>query len=337
MTIGWGIIGAGNHANQVMGPALNKVTNTKIVAACDINMERAEVFKTEHGAARAYETFEEMLGDPKLDVVYVATPNSLHAQHTIQTAEAGKHVLCEKPMALTVLDCEHMIQTCNKNHVKLGVCFQNRYHPAHIEARRYIQSGVVGQINVAKAQYCRSFFSMKGWRSNPIIAGAGALMGQGIHCIDLLRYLLDSEVTEVRALTDEEPPRRPIDEMVYAILKFENGVTGIIVSGILAPRSDNDAVLYGSRAKLTCHGTVGRPVQGLGELLVDGDNFNTRMSFPTDDPLLFRNIRLIEAFHQWIENDVEPCISGPNGLQMVRITNAIIESSHQGKAKNITS
>jgi len=93
-----------------------------------------------------------MLEDPELDVLYIATPHGLHAQQTILAAKAGKHVLCEKPMALTVPDCELMIQACDKNKVKLGIDFQNRYHPAHREAHRYIQSGMVGEINVAKAQ-----------------------------------------------------------------------------------------------------------------------------------------------------------------------------------------
>ncbi len=335
MTIGWGIIGTGDHANQVMGPALNEITNTKLVAAYDLNIERAKEFAGKHGVARAYDSFEKMLEDPEVDVVYVATPNSLHARQTIQAAQAGKHVLCEKPMALTVRDSELMIQACNKNKVKLGVCYQNRYHPAHMEARRYIQSGMVGDINVAKVQYCRSFFSMKGWRSDPSMAGAGALMGQGVHCLDLLRYLLDSEVTEVRALTDEKPPHRPVDEMIYAILKFENGARGVVITGNLVPRSDDDAVLYGAKAKITCKGTVGMPLRG--ELVVEGDSIDIRMAFPTDDFIPGNYIRVVEAFNNCVVENTELSNSGYNGLQMVRITNAILESSREGKAIKIPS
>ena len=336
MPIGWGIIGIGNHADRVMAPALSRAPNTKSVAVCSRSMERAQSFAARHGFERAYDSLEKMLEDPELDVLYIATPNSLHTQQTILGAEAGKHILCEKPMALTVSDSELMIEACNKNKVKLGVCYQNRYHPAHMEAHRYVQSGTVGDISVAKVQFCRPYFSMKGWRSDPSMAGAGALMGQGVHCFDLLRYLLDSEITEVRTLIDEEPPHRPVDEMVYAILKFENGAHGTVISGVLARRSDNDAVLYGSKAKVTCRGTVGIPMgNNLGELIVDGDSVNVRMTFLADEPLLHRNIRVVEAFNKWIEDNTEPYISGHNGLQMVRVTNAIIESSRQGKAIKI--
>ncbi len=336
MVIGFGIIGIGSHANHFMAPAIGKAANTKLVAACSRSIERARDFAAKHGVERAYESFEKMLEDPAVDAVYVATPNSLHAQHTIQAAEAGKHVLCEKPMALTEADCERMIEACNKNKVKLAIDFQNRYHPAHVEARRLIQEDKVGTICVAKAQYCHGFMHglwQKGWRDNPSMAGAGALVGTALHPIDLLRFLLDNEVNEVQALCVTQTPYHTVDEMVYAILKFQNGVHGVVISGLLAPRSDDDVVLYGDTAKITCKGTVGMPLRG--ELLVEGDSINMRVTFPTNDPIPGNYIRVVEAFNKCIEENTELDISGFNGLQMVRITNAILESSRKGRTVKI--
>ena len=163
------------------------------------------------------------------------------------------------------------------------------------------------------------------------MGGGGALMGTGLHPIDLLRFLLDSEVEEVRALCD--PATNTIDEMVYVILKLQNGVHGTIISGFIAPRSDDDVVLYGNQAKVTCKGTVGMPLRG--ELLVEGDSINLRMAFPTNDPLPGNYIRVIEAFNRCIEENTESDISGYNGLQMVRIANAILESNRKGKAVKV--
>ncbi|MFC2001906.1 Gfo/Idh/MocA family protein [Chloroflexota bacterium] len=331
MTIGWGIIGIGDHSDRMMAPALVRAANTRFVSVCSRSLERAQNFAAKHGAERSFDSLDKMLEDPDLDVLYIATPNNLHARQTIQAAEAGKHILCEKPMALNASDCELMLQACDKNKVKLAVCFQNRYHPAHIEAKRYIQSGLVGDINVAKVQYCRDYV-MKGWRTDPSIAGAGALMGQGVHCVDLLRYLLDSEVAEIRAMTDEEPPKRPVDEMVYVIFKFENGIHATMIAGVRAPRSDNDVVLYGSKAKVTCTGTVGLPRGSLGQLSIDGDVINVKMDFPSDVPVIARNIIVVEAFNKCIEDNTEMYISGYNGMQMVKIEESILESSRQGKA-----
>ncbi len=334
MPIGWGILGTGSLAKNHMGPAIGKAVDTKLVAVCDVRLDVAQEFAGRNGVERAYDSLEKMLEDPEMEVLLIATPNNQHAEQTLRAAEAGKHVLCEKPMALTVADCDRMIEACEKHHVKLGVDFQNRYHPAHIEARRLIQSGAAGEINVVEAKYCRGSFRgfNKGWRIDPRIAGAGALMGQGLHPIDLLRFLLNSEVREVRALTDEAPPLRPVDDMNYIILTFDNEAHGVVISGILAPRPDNDAVLYGEKAKITCKGTVGMWLRG--DLVVEGDAFNMRMTFPSNDsPELY--IRVVEDFNRCILENTKPMISGENGLQMVRITNAVLESSRQGRAVRI--
>jgi len=302
-------------------------------------MERAKSFATKHRIEYAYDSLSKMLQNQELDVVYIATPNSVHAQQTIEAAYAGKHVLCEKPMALTVRDAELMIEACNKNKVRLGVDFQNRYHPAHIEAQRNIQSGMVGKIYLAKAQYCSDRFrgywrKHKGWRNDPIMAGAGALVNSGVHPIDLLRFLVRSEIEEVRALTDEKLPKYPVDDMVYVIMEFENGMRAVVISGILVPRSDNDVVLYGSKAKITCKGTVGVRLQG--EFLLEGNSLNTRMVFSTDDPMSALYTPVVEAFNKCIDENTEPEISGYDGLKMVRIVDAILESSRQDRTIKIT-
>lgn len=334
MPIGWGILGAGSLAKNHMGPAIGKSVDAKLVAVCDVTLDVAQKFASQHGVNRAYDSLDKMLEDPELEVLLIATPNYLHAQQTIRAAEAGKHVLCEKPMALTVPDCERMIEACVKHNVKLGVDFQNRYHPAHVEARRLIQSGVVGDIPVVEARYCRGSFRglTKGWRIDPRSAGAGALMGQGLHPIDLLRFLLNSEVREVRALTDEAPPLRPVDEMNYIILTFENETHGVVISGMLAPRPDNDAVLYGDKAKITCKGTVGMWLRG--ELLIESDAFSAKTTFPANDSGGLY-ILVVDDFNRCIMENLQPQISGENGLQMVRITNAVLESSRQGRAVRI--
>jgi len=331
--LGWGIIGTGLHAEHIVSPVLGENSTTKFVAVCDIDKERAQSFAARNGIGQVYTSLEKMLADPELDVLYIATPNHLHAEQTVQAADAGKHVFCEKPMALTVPECESMIEACNRNRVKLCVGFQNRYHPAHIEARRYIQSGQVGVINVAKAQFGRSHITMEGWRSDPKMAGAGALVGQGIHAIDLLRYLMDTEVTEVFSMTNAEPSRRTLEEMACVMIKFANGTYGTMLCGIVVPRSDNDAVLYGDKAKITCKGTVGMALEG--ELRVEGESINLAMSFPADDPGSMNYVREREDFNRWIAGSSEPDITGQNGLQMVRVINAIVESSQQGRAVKI--
>lgn len=331
--LGWGIIGIGAHVEQRVARAFCQANQTRLVAVCSRSIEKAQNFAKKYEVAEAYDSLEEMLRSPALDALYVATPNNLHAQQTIQVAQAGKHVLCEKPMALTENDCERMIEVCEKNRVKLGVVFQNRHHPAHIEARRLINAGEVGEIPVVRAQYGNSELKAvlhRGWRNSPEIAGAGALVGTGLHPIDLLRFLLDSEVVEVRAWCEPQLPQ--VDDIVYLILKFSNGAYGVVISGFI-PRSDNDAVLYGSKAKIICKGTIGMSLKG--ELLVEGEAVNLKMDFAADEPESANYRSVIEAFGRCIQEDTMPDVSGLNGLQMCRITNAILESSRLSKAVKI--
>jgi len=165
------------------------------------------------------------------------------------------------------------------------------------------------------------------------MAGAGALVNNGVHPLDLLRFLVGSEVEEVRALTDEKPPKYPVDDMVYVIMEFQNGMHGVVISGILVPRSDNDVVLYGSKAKITCKGTVGVRLQG--EFLLESDSLNIRIIYSTSDPIIDLYIRTVEAFNKCIQENTEPEVSGYDGLEMVRIVDAILESSHQDRTIKI--
>lgn len=340
MTVRWGITGAGRYASLVTAPAITSTAGSKLVAVSDVSIELAGSLAGKHGVEKTYDSFEKMLQDPDVDAVYIATPHNIHAAYAMQAARAGKHVFCEKPMALTVADAERMTETCEKNKVKLGVSFPERFQPAHLEARRYIQSGVAGRIDVVQAQFCRGGTTRgdwRGWRKDPEITGAGALYATALHPLDLLRFLLDSEIVEVRTLTDEAPPQYPLESMVYVIARFANGANGAIVSGTLAPRSETSVVLYGTKAKITLRETIwGMQQKDLGELLIDGDSVNLSMTFPTDNPVFSRMAGEIEAFNKWIQEDIEPAISGCNGLQMVKIANAILESSRHGKAVKIS-
>jgi predicted dehydrogenase len=276
-----------------------------------------------------------MLLDPAVDAVYVATPNGLHAEQSIAAANAGKHVLCDKPMALTVADCESMIRAAEDNRVKLGVAFRNRYHPAHLGARLHVQAGLLGEIQYVKAQLFvggkRGHW--KGWRIDPVLGGSGSIVGQAVHPVDLLRFVIDSEVVELRCVTDEAPPARPVDEMTFTILTFKNGAHGMVGSAALVPNSNNDVVVYGSKGKILCKGTLATPQTGKPqEVLLEGDAAGLQMRCPPDDTAQTRTARLVEEFNSAIRRNTDTTISAHNGLQMVRIANAMLESSRSGKA-----
>lgn len=335
MTFGWGILGIGQHADARVAPAIVKAKDTRLAAVWSRDKTRAAAFAAKHGAGKSYDSLDEIMRDPNVDVIYIATPNNLHAQHTIMAARAGKHVLCEKPMALTLQEGEQMIEACRRSGVKLGICFQNRHHPAHVEARRLILSGGVGEITLATAQYCHGWFGphWKGWRAVPEMAGGGALMGTGLHPIDLLRFLIGKEVAEVKAFADEDWEARKVDDQVLVILRFQDGPNAIVISGGKVPRSYNHVVIYGTKARITGENTVGMPLRG--KLHVSGDNISASYEFPCEDEIAGNYILQVESFNRAIEANIEPNASGYDGLEAIRLATAILESSRQGKPVQI--
>lgn len=332
---GWALVGTGWLAGDNLAPAINMASSAKLVAVHSRDKERGTAFAAKYGIEKSYDSFGEMLSDPEVEVVYIASPNSLHASQTIQAAEAGKHILCEKPMALTIEDCERMVEACRKNGVKLGIGFQNRHHPGHVEARRLISSGEVGNITLATVQYSHDWmdFSWSGWRADPRIAGGGSLVAMGVHCLDLLRFLLGQEVEEVLALSDAKWLGKPVEETILISLKFENGPFAFVVTGLHVPRPHNDVVIYGTKARITGVDTVGMPLKG--HLQVTGDNINKKIEYSFPDSLVGNFVYQAEAFNRCLEEDTEPNASGADGLEMTRLTLSILESAKKGKSIRI--
>lgn len=334
----WGIIGPGEIADRGFAPALAKAKGSELHSVFGRNLNRTRAFADKFGAAKAYVSIKEFLEDPALEAVYIATPNSLHAGQAVEAAKAGKHVLCEKPMTTSVADAERMLEACNANGVQVGVVFQNRYHPAHVQAREVIASGELGEIQFVSAQLCRGFDRgrWEGWRNDPHVSGSGAIVAQSVHPIDLLRFLLGSEIVKVQAMSDADPPERPIEEIVFTTLLFEGGVHASVVAGQILPRYDNDIVVYGSRAKVTLKGTLGVPLNNRdGELTVEGTAaFDGKTHFSMSS-VPDKVAKLIENFADCVAARREPEVSGRNGLQMVRVAIALQESCLTGHAVSV--
>lgn len=326
---GWGVIGTGDYVANHVAPALAAAPAARFVGVHSRDRERGARFARAHGAERSFESLAEMLADPEIAAVHVCSPNHLHADQTILAAEAGKHVLCEKPMSLTIGDCERMIAACSANGVRLGVGFENRHHPAHHELRRLVAAGALGAVPVATVQYSRWLkVSIGGWRADPALSGGGALMGLGVHCLDLVRFVLGAEAEEVVAFTDERSSGRPVDELVLALVRFSNGTFCQVVSGINVPRSHNDVVLYGERARAESIGALGMYLQGALEIVTEDGT--TRTEYPADD--VGTLVLQVEAFHESIAAGTEPNASGEDGRRMVMLTDALLASARDGRA-----
>ena len=141
MPFGWGIVGTGKHPDRKIAPAMAAADGGELVGVYSRDQHRAEAFAQKHDARAAYSQLGDLLKDSRVDGVFVSSPNALHAEHVVQAAEAGKHVLCEKPMATTIADAVRMLQACRRAGVTLGIAFNLRQHPAYVRARELSPPG----------------------------------------------------------------------------------------------------------------------------------------------------------------------------------------------------
>ena len=207
----------------------------RLVAAVDANPERV-AFAAEHGLRFASD-FAEVLADPDIDAVILATPHALHTEQVLATARAGKHVFCEKPLALTRSDAERSIEACREADVVLGIGHERRYEPAVGELRRLVREGALGTIMHAEANF--SHDKLAGvpegdWRASPKDAPAAGMTAMGVHLTDLFLDLF-GPVVDVFAVTASRVAYRQTGDVVSVLLRFGSGATGYVNAVLVTP------------------------------------------------------------------------------------------------------
>lgn len=341
MAIGWGLISLGRHGDIKIAPAMNQAAETCFVAAYSRDLATAEAFAEKHGADSAYDSLDGILSDSNVDAVFIASPNFMHAEHTIAAARAGKHVLVEKPMATGVSDALDMVTECDKRGVKLGVGFHLRFHPGHIKAKELLDLQALGAVSLVQGQWCLGQRGVvnppartgrsQWWGDPQMIGGASTLMGTGVHVIDILQHMTGQYIAEVAALTDGQTEESPLEQAASIAIRFEDGTMGSITVGRRVPESENDAMIYGSHGRIALRGTLWEACTG--SLEVDTETIQTSESY--DDGLQALYKLQIEAFNRAVQSDEEFRASGVDGLRVVEVTSAIIESAATGRAVKV--
>ena len=333
MSIGWGIISLGRHPSGKMAPGINEAQGAHIAAVYSRDLTRAQEFAKNHNAQCAYDSYSELLKNTDVKVVYLASPNSLHKEQTIMAAEAGKHVLCEKPMALSAKDCEAMIEACRKSGVHLGIAFHARHHPGNEKVKQLVSDGSLGTISLLKTQWAGGVrgqvkpgerVGREQWWDNPSLVGAGTFMGNGVHQVDMMRWVLDDEVVEVSAITDGQTKDQPLENLAALVLRFKKGSIGVLVSGRRIPDSQNDLVVYGSQGRAAVYAGMGTTLEGLLEVV--GDNISAKQTFePPSNAGMYAN--MVEAFGKRINKIEGNGATGYDGMKVCQVTLAMIESA----------
>lgn len=248
--IGWGLIGCGDIARRRVAPALRDLETCDLVAVNRGRSDLAADFAREFGARRWYADWRELLQDPEIDAVYIATPVDLHAAQTIAAAEAGKHVLCEKPMAMTAAECDRMLAACDANGVRLGIAYYRHFYPVIKRIKELLADGEIGSPVLAQINAFEMFNPPpdgdRYWLLEPERSGGGPLMDFGCHRIEVLLNLL-GPLAAAASLNTSVSFKRPVEDTSLATFRFASGAVAALAVTHAAWESTDTLDLYGSR------------------------------------------------------------------------------------------
>ena len=246
--LGFALCGLGSLSTNQIAPALQKARNCRLAGIITGTPAKAEKWKAQYNIPEKniynYETMHRLADNPDIDVVYVVTPNALHAEHTLKAAKAGKHVLSEKPMEVSVQKCQQMIDACKDAGRKLAVGYRCQFQPHHRECMRLAREKVFGDIKIIEAGFGFRIGDPTQWRLKHGLAGGGALMDVGIYALQATRYLTGEEPIVVSAMETKTDPVKfkEVDESIVWQLKFPGGIiaycsTTYLVNGVNRCRS----------------------------------------------------------------------------------------------------
>jgi xylose dehydrogenase (NAD/NADP) len=225
MYCNWGILGPGFIATRAVIPAIQKVSNSHVLAVASTNEERSREVALRFDIERSYSDYQTLLDDPDVDVVYIALPNHLHREWTIRAAEAGKHVLCEKPLAISAAECDEMIAACQQANVLLMEAVMYRFHPRMLHLKQMLVARELGDIRFLHTAFSFNFDAPGNYRAYRHFGG-GALLDIGSYCVNSARWLIGSEPDSSKAVISY--CHETIDLNTSAVLCFGKDVSAHI-------------------------------------------------------------------------------------------------------------
>lgn len=315
--IKWGLIGCGDISRKRIAPALRDLDSCELSAVSRANFDQAESFAREFGARKWYREWQELLADEEVEAVYIATPVHLHAAQAVAAAEAGKHVLCEKPMAMSAEGCERMIAACEENRVRLGVAYYRHFYPVIDRIRTLLSEGETGRPILVQMNAFEKFDPSpshpRRWLLDRNLSGGGPMMDFGCHRIEVLLHLF-GRVKSCRSLVSNILFDREVEDTATALFEFENGPQAVLSVTHAAYEPQDTLNIFGS------DGSIHVAVLNEGAVRIRteaGERSETHAPHPNfHQPL-------IEDFARALSEGRDPRVDGSVGLEVARIEEVI--------------
>ena len=313
MTIRWGIIGCGDVVWKRVARAIQDDPNSELVSLCRRNPEKLLTFCEEFGVASSSTDADDLIASTDIDALYIATPVHLHEPQTVAAAEAGKHVLVEKPMALSTTECEAMINACQEAGVRLGVAYYRPFYPVIQRMAELVQDGAIGSVLSVSAITSTPFAINPDedgyWRVIPDEGGGGSLMDVGSHRLELFLRLF-GPIRDVKAFCGTVAVDYESENVASLVLQFESGIQGTLQCFFGTDTEQDEFAVLGTKGRLTS-----RPLNG-GTLVVER---NTERDVEVHAPAQNLNSPLIADFAAAILEERQPMVSGEHGREVNRV------------------
>ena len=326
--IKWGVISTANIGTAKVIPAMQRGTYSEIIAIASRNIATAQKAAQELKIAKAYGSYEEILADKEIDAIYIPLPNHLHVEWLLKSLQAGKHVLCEKPITMNYQDAQDLYKDIKKfPELKVMEAFMYRHHPHIQHTKKLILDGVIGELKNMHAVFTYYNVDPKNIRNMADIGGGG-LLDIGCYCISISRFMFDAEPLRVNAVIDFDPEFKT-DRLVSAVLEFEKGSSTFSCSTQLSHHQH--ALIFGTEGKIELRQPFTPQADEKTVIMKTDSNGFEEIQFDAVDQYTLQG----DYFSKAIIEDSEVFTPLEDALANMKVINAVIESARKGTSVEV--
>ncbi len=326
--LGWGLIGASDIAKTRMIDAINGQPDSAVVAVMSTSEERAKRYAADAGISHYYASVEALLADPEIDVVYISTTNERHKHEAMLAAKSGKHVLCEKPLALTMADARQMLESCQQAHVVLGTNHHLRNAVTHRTVRRLIKEGAIGKPLAARVFHAVYLPPrLQGWRLDNPEAGGGVILDITVHDADTLHFALDDDAEEVVALSGRQGlAKSGLEDAVMGVIRFRSGLLAQFHDAFTIKHTHTGFEVHGSEGSLIAEDVMTQEPRG--RLYLQREDKREEVELGERENLYTHQVR---HFNAAVNGQGTPFATGEDGIRSLAVATAVLESAKTGQ------
>lgn len=308
----WGVAGCGNFTEKTFLPTFQLLKRSKLVSVYSSSADRAKSIAVKFAASKSFNDYNEFLKSD-IEAVYIGSINADHYKQVIKAAKAGKHILCEKPLALTSKQAEEMVLVCKKNNVMLTINHTSRFHPLIIKAKELLDNQVLGRIISIDIHYNTDFSPNDNFRFKRKLSGGGALRDLGTHLIDLLRYF-GGEIKSISGICDNIIYNCEVEDFSSGVAEFENSGYGYFNVSFNAPKAFNRIEIIGYKGAISIENIFGKKNVS-GKLVIDLKG-EAKKAFRKKAN---KQLRLLKSVQRSFLKNTPPLITGEDGLKNMQL------------------